>query len=61
MARSLTRAGKFYSAAGTDQKTAQSWRVSVALSAYAHEPAQQQTRRKNQNKDQTLERTTYAD
>jgi hypothetical protein len=35
------------------KKSAQPWRVSAGLSAYAHEPAQQ-TRRKNQN--QTLEK-----
>src|SRR6266478_7113486 len=28
------------------KKTAESWRVSGALSAYPHEPAQQETRRK---------------
>jgi hypothetical protein len=39
------------------KKSAQSWRFSAGLSAYAHEPAQQ-TRRKNQN--QTLEKKTHA-
>jgi hypothetical protein len=31
------------------KKTAQSWRLSAGLPAYAHEPAQTTTRRKNQN------------
>src|SRR6266567_1975629 len=35
------------------KKTAQSWRVSGGLSALAHEPAQQQIRRKNQSRKQT--------
>src|SRR6266496_2879735 len=49
----LTRSRDFYSTAGRrSKKTAQSWRVSGALSAYAHEPAQQQSP-ENQNRNQT--------
>jgi len=40
-ANSNTAKGFFTARPEAIKKTAQSWRVSVALSAYAHEPAQQ--------------------
>jgi hypothetical protein len=59
--KSLTLIENFHSTAGSDQKkTRKSWRVSVALSAYAHEPAQQQNTpekpKPKPNENQTLEK-----
>jgi hypothetical protein len=55
-ANSNTAKGFFTARPEAIEKTAQPWRVSVALSAYAHEPAQTLTRRRNQNRNQTLEK-----
>jgi len=38
------------------KKATQSWRVSIVLSAYAHEPAQHEHAGENQNRNQTLEK-----
>src|SRR5437773_5467307 len=50
----LTQSTDFYSAAGGDQKTAQSWRVSGGISALPDMTGSKNTGRSNQSRKQTL-------
>jgi hypothetical protein len=58
-ANSNTAKGFFTARPEAIEKTAQPWRVSVALSAYAHEPAQT-TNTPEKTKTKTLERKNHA-
>jgi hypothetical protein len=54
----VSRSRDFYSTTGQSKKTAQSWRVSDWLFAYAHEPADTTNLQENQKQKPNLKETT---